>query len=415
MSTRTRANGKAAARLLAVAALTLAFGSLPVSAADGQQRAASGGEAASPQLPAISVVRAEHVLIADIVRGSGYVRPVEDVFVQPEVEGLAIETVKAEVGDRVEAGAVLATLSRDALELERSRLEASRAKAEAGVAQSQALLSEAEANAEEAVRVRDRYEILSGNGTISRAQFDQAEAAANAALARQRSAEQSLVVARSDIDVIEAQLSDIALRLARTDIKAPVAGIVSARSVRIGAIASANGEPLFTIMKDGALELRADISEDDVLKLSPGQAVEAVLPSAVQPVAGTVRLVEPTVDLSTRLGVVRIALEQPGRVKAGMFAEAAIVVERKQAVVLPVSTVSVGDDGAMVLKIVDGRVAVTPVVTGIRDGGLVEIVEGIEAGDEVVAKAGAFVRDGDRVNPVPATETASRPAPTVGN
>jgi HlyD family secretion protein len=53
------------------------------------------------------------------------------------------------------------------------------------------------------------------------------------------------------------------------------------------------------------------------------------------------------------------------------------------------------------MKVVNGEVSRIPVKTGIRDGGWIEIVEGLSSGDTVVTKAGAFVRDGDKINPVP--------------
>ena len=73
---------------------------------------------------------------------------------------------------------------------------------------------------------------------------------------------------------------------------------------------------------------------------------------------------------------------------------------------MPVTAVGAAADGATVMKVVDGAVARVPVRTGIRDGGWIEIIEGLSAGDTVVARAGSFVRDGDRINPVPlAAET----------
>jgi HlyD family secretion protein len=67
---------------------------------------------------------------------------------------------------------------------------------------------------------------------------------------------------------------------------------------------------------------------------------------------------------------------------------------------LPQSAVQFGTDGATVLVVKDGTVAVRPVKTGLKGEGLVEIVEGLSEGDTVVARAAGFLREGDKVTPV---------------
>jgi len=364
----------------------------------------------APQLPSIYVVEAVRDTISETVVASGYIRPVEEVYVQPEVEGLAVESSAIDIGQTVEKGAVMAVLSDDALLLQKSQLQASRTKAEAALAQSKAQLAEAQANADEAVRVRDRYQSLSKNGTVSRADYDQATASADAALARVNSAKQNIAVAEADIAVAQAQIDDVDLRLERTEVKAPVSGVVSAKNIKIGAIASASGDPLFTIIENGALELRAEIAEGDMLEVKPGQSVTVNLPGQREAITGKVRLVDPTVDLTSRLGTVRVSFDQPERVRAGMFASATILVERKSAVVVPISAVSMANGEATVLKVSDGRVKITRVETGIEHDGRIEIAAGLGAGDRIVAKAGAFVRDGDRVHAVPLAHASAEAA-----
>src|SRR5690606_35574742 len=146
----------------------------------------------------------------------------------PLVDGLSIRSLDADVGDNVEKDAVLATLNDDALLLQKSQLQANRAKAEAGLAQYKAQVIEAEANFADAVRQRDRAVKLGKAGTSSVSQVEQAEAAADVADARLQAARQSVSVGEADVKVVDSQIADIDLRLARTGVKAPVAGIVSA-------------------------------------------------------------------------------------------------------------------------------------------------------------------------------------------
>lgn len=370
----------------------------------------AAGEADKQQaqnLPAIVVTAAETRTLVDRVVATGSVQAVEDVYVTPLVDGLSIRTLAADVGDRVEAGGTLATLNDDALVLQKSQTEASLAKANAALAQIEAQLVEAKANADEAVRVRDRAQRLVKSGSQSQAAADQAVAAADAALARVNSAEQAIAVSQADIKVAQSQIDDIDLKLARTAVKSPVAGIVSARTAKIGAIASGAAAPLFTVIRDGEIELKADVSEDGILKLAPDQKATVALAGGAATLTGTIRLVEPTLDPQSRLGRVYIRFDEPGKARAGMFASAQIVVEEKEGIVLPLSAVTTAGGKTVARKVEGGVVKLVPVETGIQDGQVIEIVSGLAAGDEVVAKAGAYVREGDRINPVHAVEASA--------
>lgn len=363
---------------------------------------------AKVQLPAIVVTKAMEKALTERVLATGTIRPVNEVLVQPQVEGLSIKALNVDVGDRVEAGAVLATLNDDALLLSKSQLTATRAKAEAGLAQIKAQLAETEANAAEARRQADRASALAQKGTMSTAQADQLAAAAVGAEARVRSASQGVAVGEADIKVVEAQLADIDLKLARTEVKAPVSGVVSARNAKIGAIASGAGQPLFTIIEDGKLELIADVSESDILPLKVGQKADITLAGSTTAVKGSVRLVAPTIDPATRLGTVRVALDDAALARAGMYASASIIISEATGVALPMTAVTTGDGEASVRKVVSDTVKLVTVKTGIQDGSFIQITEGLKAGDEVVAKAGAYVRDGDHITPV-------REEPAVSN
>ncbi|WP_417434701.1 efflux RND transporter periplasmic adaptor subunit [Hoeflea sp.] len=379
---------------------------LPAGAVDAEKAPSTG---ALP--PAIIAVRANEAPITDRILSNGTITAVEEVLVAPQVEGLAIESLKADVGDRVEAGSVLATLSRDQLILQRSQFDANRAKAVAAIAQLEAQLVEVRSNAQEAVKSSNRAKQLAAQGTYSSVQAEQAEAEANAALARVRSAEASIKVAQADIALIDAQMKDVELRLERTEVKAPVSGIISARGARVGSIASASAGPLFTIIQNGELEMRADIAEADMHRIAKGQTAIINLIGARNPTNGTVRLIEPTLNTTTRLGMARIEIEDSAGLRAGMFADAEIIVATRDAITVPVTSVNMGPDGADVLKIEDGIAKRTAVTTGIREGGRVEIADGLIAGDLIVAKAGAFVRDGDRITPV--EETGSGPVAAI--
>lgn len=378
--------------------LLAALAALPIQA----QEAAPAATAAAP-LPAITVSAVSRHDLSDRVIASGLVEPVETVQVQPLIEGQPIESLLADVGDRVSAGQVLAVLSKTALELQKSQYQASLAAARAGIAQAEAALAEAQANADEAARAAARSAALRRQGNVSQAADDQTRAASLTADARVMVARQALEAAGAQLSLVEAQLANVELQLSRTRVVSPVGGEITARNAQVGAIASAAGQPMFTLIRDGALELRADVAEGDLLRLATGQKAALKLAGSSETLSGTVRLVEPTIDPATRLGRARIAIDDPARIRAGMFAQADILVAERNTLAVPVSAVGAAGTQPTVMRVTGGGVVEQVfVTTGIRQGEWVEITGGLTQGDRVVTRAGAFVRAGDRINPVPA-------------
>lgn len=351
-------------------------------------------------VPAITVSPVALHALRDQVLVSGLVGPMEEVQVQPLIEGQPIETLTAEIGDMVVAGQVLATLSATTLNLQKSQFNASLASASATIAQAEAQLIEARSSADEAQRVNVRTAKLKSQGTASQAAADQANAAAISATARVTVAVQSLEAARAQLSLAQAQLANVDLQLTRTSVVAPVSGEVVERNALVGGIASAAGPAMFKLIRDGALELRADVAEADLVRLAPQQTVKMRAVGTTEPLVGVVRLVEPTIDTISRLGRVRISLDRPELVRSGMFVDATVLVAERQTVAVPVTAVGSGIDGATVMRVREGLVERIAVTTGIRDGGMVEILSGVVPGDLIVTKAAAFVRDGDRINPV---------------
>ena len=355
---------------------------------------------AASAVPAITVSPVALFDLRDEVLVSGLVGPLEEVQVQPLIEGQPIEALMADMGDKVAAGQVLAQLSSTTLQLQKSQFNASLASARATIAQAEAQLIEARSSADEAQRVNDRTIKLKAQGTSSQAAADQTNAAAISATARVTVAVQSLEAARAQLALAEAQLANVDLQLSRTQVVAPVSGEVVERNALIGGIASAAGPAMFTLIRDGALELRADVAEADLVRLVPGQTVTMSAVGTIEPLAGTVRLVEPTIDTTSRLGRVRITLDKPQLVRSGMFVDAVVLVAGRKTIAVPVTAVGSSADGATVMRVRDGLVERVSVVTGIRDGGMVEVTSGVVPGDLIVTKAAAFVRDGDHINPV---------------
>lgn len=406
---------------LCVAALVAGFGYFMAGseapAPTGTHGASDSSAAAPVSRPAITVAQVHKSVLNDKVRASGLISAVDRVQLQPQVEGQAIDWIGAEVGDHVAKGAVLARLSETALLLQESQLEASLASARAQIAQAEAQVIEAKSANDESRRQSERTEQLRAKGNTSQAAADLARSLATSATARVMVATQGLESARAQLGLVQAQLDDIELKLARTQITAPVAGKVVERNAEVGAIASAVGKPMFVLIRDGLLELSADVAEQDVPRLSVGMRATLRASGTDKTLTGTIRLIEPSIDTVTRLGRARISVDQSDLIRTGMFLEAEILISTREVVAAPITSVGTDAQGTFVMKVdTDGRVSRAPVKTGVRDGGRVEILAGLGEGEQVVVKAASFVRDGDLVNPVLANDaTAAADSPATTN
>ena len=386
----------AAALLIAVAMPVWAQTAEPAVATE-----AAATEAAANNLPAITVFQVTKRSIEDHVLASGLIGPVEQVLVPPLIDGQPVETLLADVGDMVKAGQVLATLSTATLTLQKSQVIANDAVVKAAIAQAEAQIASAQSSSDDAKKTAERAAALFKQGSMSSAANDAAQTAATSANAGLAVALQGVKSAQAQLEVQAAQLANIDLQLSRTQIVAPVSGQISGRNAQIGGIATGSGQPLFTIIRDGALELSADVAEADLPRLTVDLPATLTLASGSARITGHIRLVAPTIDTNSRLGNARIALDASPTVRAGMFAEADILVATHDAVTVPVTAINQSGAAITVKLVKDGLVSEVAVTTGIRQGDWVEVLSGVAIGDILVAKAGAFVSDGDKINPIP--------------
>ncbi len=167
---------------------------------------------------------------------------------------------------------------------------------------------------------------------------------------------------------------------------------------------------MFRMVRDGLVELNAELAEDDMRLVRIGDPVQVTLPDGAV-VGGQVRLIDPLVDPISKLGHVRVQLPVRPDLRPGGFGRAAFVGASVASRTVPETAVRYDADGASVAVVGgDNRVKEVPVKTGRRAGGYVELVDGPPAGALVLSRAASFVLPGDLVTPVEGPEPA---APTA--
>lgn len=357
--------------------------------------------AAGPHPPTVTVVEAAAGSLTERVIVTGDLMPKEEILVTPEVDGLATIEILAEEGDRVEKGQVLARLSRDTVEVAIAQANAQIARARASISQARTQIVQANATLKQAQNSFERAERLRKTGTASIETYESREAEALVAQAQVAAAEEQLALAEADLALAEAQKREQMVALGRTEIKAPTAGIVSRREARLGAVVSMAGTPMFRIIEDGEIELEADVAEMTLAKLRVGQKAKVYPAGNREGLPGEVRLISPEVDNATRLGEVRVALQEAEGLAIGAFAYASIETATREGVIIPLSAVLYGTGGRPQVQLVEDAVVVSrPVTISLLADGFALVTDGLKAGDQVVSISGTFLRPGDRITPV---------------
>lgn len=329
---------------------------------------------------------------------SGTLLPREEALIYPQVTGFTIESLNVDIGAHVEKGDVLATLNDRNLTAQLAQAQAEYARAEAAVSQARSQITSSGAGADQATSALNRTQALFETGSATQSTLDQAIATARTSDAALASAKDGLLVADAQLAQAKAQLDIAQLNLDHAKLRAPVAGLVSVRNGQIGAIASSSGDPVFRIVTGGILELEAEVVETALGQISIGDKAELNIAS-VGAASGTVRRISPTVDPQNRLGKIRIETDAKG-LREGLFASGWIITVTRTSPSVPAAAVLTDTSGTYVLAVQDGVLEKRAVTAGLIWNGYREILSGLEIGETVVAKAGAFFGDGDRINAV---------------
>jgi RND family efflux transporter MFP subunit len=331
----------------------------------------------------VSVATVASQPIARQINATGTISPWEEVPVGAETGGLTAVAVNAEEGQTVQAGQIL-------VQLNSALISAQLRQQDANVASAKATLAEASA-------ALNRAKELQAKGYLSQAGLD-------TATARQGTSAANLAAA-------EASRGETAARVAQTSIRAPVGGLISRRSVTKGQIVTAGSE-LFRIVRDSRLELDAEIPETDLGAVKAGMSAK-VYSEKVGEMTGRVRIVTSEVNVSSRLGMARVALSAMGGFRPGMFARATIDAGDQPALVVPSASVLYRENRPGVFVVDAARKVHFRRIAILANTGDRIAATGLNPGEQVVVEGAGFLGEGDlvRVGRSPAApQAASKPA-----
>lgn len=346
--------------------------SLAVLTACGGKDDAEADAATTSALP-VSVAAAQTQVMPRTVLVSGPVSAFEEMQLGVEISGQRVTALNVDVGQTVKKGQILLQLDHRTLDSE--------------LAQADASLRQAQASQELARLNYQRSEKLAAEKLISESSLDELRA-------NRLNAEAQTATARAARDSAQ-------LRRDFADLRAPADGLISKRLVQPGQVVSAGSE-LLRLIRDGRLEWRAELPEDQLAGVAVGNPVQ--LPYAGQTITGRIRAVTPGVDAQTRTGTVYADLPEPGTLKQGIYVEGRIVTGDGEVLTIPTAAIVQRDGHSYVFSVNDKQQATRHRVrTGQALQGRTAILEGLKAGDKVVVDGAGFLGEGDRVRVVDAT------------
>lgn len=295
----------------------------------------------------------------------------QEAVLGAQVNGLQLVEVRANVGDVVKKGQVLARFNT-------STVNAELAQSSANVAEANALLAQAKAD-------HARAQSLKGTGAISTQQLEQFDTSLKAAQARLHAAQAARVVG--------------AQRVQQALVVAPDEGVISARNATVGSVAQA-GQELFRMVLKNRLEWRAELTADQIKQVVAGRVASIEL-SDGESIKGVVRQVAPTLNEKTNSATVYVDLLNVGGARAGMFAKGHFELAPSDALMVPQTAVVMRDGFNYVFTVVEHKAVQVKVGLGRRNDTQVEILSGLTAGQAIVASGADFLKDGDTVEVTP--------------
>ena len=329
--------------------------------------------------------------IGSTLSADGTINAKDVANVSAKVSGVAIERILVEEGQRVKAGQILAVFDTDAMEQQVLQ-------AEADVAEAEATLANATADV---ARVLPLIDI----DAISRQEAD-----------RYRT---SKLQAQASLQASKARLSTQRLSVSNANVVAPVSGVISEKMAEVGVVAGS--DPLFTIIKGGILEWRADIDPKLIGEVNVGTPVRVSLPGG-DSVMGQVSRIAPTADNNRQI-TIYASLAANAKARAGMYQTGEFLLGSISAQTVPNSAIVSNDGYDYVMLVTNisikdgkniGRIKQQRVTLGERFGDNVMLTEPLPAESRLVKQGGSFLNDGDLVRVVDALSQTGKQANANG-
>jgi RND family efflux transporter MFP subunit len=370
----------------------------------------AGSRAATPStgdVPTVAVASVERGDLSQTLTLAAEFRPFQEIDVHAKVAGY-LKAIYVDVGDKVHAGQLLATLEipelRDELEqdeaaVRRSAEEIKRAQADLNRTESAHAVAHLSSTRLEGV-MKERPNL------VAQQDIDDAQGRDRVAEAQVATAQATLAAAVQQLEVSKANRNRTQTLSDYARITAPFDGVVTHRYADTGAMIQAGTSsqsqamPVIKLSENALLRLTIPVPESAVPRIHVGEAVDVDVPVLKRTFPGTVARFSDKVDEETRTMHTEVDVKNPGlTLVPGMYAQTALVIEEKKgALIVPIQAVDRGDNGATVMIVDDeSQIARRSVTIGLETADRLELTSGVREGDRVVIGNRSQLKVGQRV------------------
>jgi RND family efflux transporter MFP subunit len=331
----------------------------------------------------VSVIVVRQTTVPNWLEAVGTVRAAQTSQLASQMMG-NIRDIRAQEGDRVDAGQVLATI-------DESQPRAAVEQATAAVAAAEKEVSATDSDLALAEATLKRYQQLFDKKSLSPQEFDEIKV-------RRQSAEARRDMARAGQAQANAALAQARTSLGYTTIRAPFAGAVTERKANPGTLAS-TGMPIFTVEDTRNYRLEVTIDENNIRIVRTGQSVSVSLDSlGSAELSGKVAQIVPAADPASRSFLVKIGLPTDAHLRSGLFGRARFPLGERQALLIPRTAIINRGQLEGVYVVDASRMSGLRYITlGKTAGQQIEVLSGLQDGERIVADPGTREMGGKQI------------------
>jgi RND family efflux transporter MFP subunit len=368
-----------------------------------QTALAKEAQADASELPPVNVSLVEHASGKSMLLLPGNIQAVTEAPVLARASGY-IKQRYADIGDRVKQGQLLAEIDAAEVDKQVEQAKATVQQAKSSLDQANANLSQSKTNAEMARVTFQRWDALVAKGAVSRQDADTYKSQAEALGQNVQSLQNAVEAARSNIAVAQANLDRLTQVQGYLKVRAPFDGVITLRNVDTGALVTEGSTMLFRIAQNGKVRTYVNVPQADATSIHVGQTAQVKLPDMPSKTfPGIVTRTANALDPATRTLLTEIQVPNAqGLLLPGMYAEVNFSTPRQEPPLLIRADALVvrGDGNHVALVDKDGIVHFKAVLVGRDYGDQLEILGGLEMGDQVVVSPGDTVRENAKVRAI---------------
>jgi RND family efflux transporter MFP subunit len=357
-------------------------------------------------LPRVEVIQVSRSQAKDELELPGDIQAITEAPILARAEGYLARRL-VDIGDRVQAGQLLAEIAAPELDQQVTQAKASLEQAQAALEQAVANQEQGKANLELARVTAERWNKLASQGVVSRQDNDQYQANYRVQTANVQALEKAVTAQRSNVAAADANLARLVELGGYRMVKAPFDGVITVRNVDVGALVSTGNTLLFRIAQAGGLRTYVNVPQANATFVRPGQPARLRVSSFPgRTFNGSVARTANALDPASRTLLVEVQVPNAdGALLPGMYAQVDLSDARTVAPLLVPSDALIVRAGGTLVAVLrpDHRVHLQKIEPGRDYGDRLEVLGGLEQGDTIIPNPGDL-GEGTEVNPVRAAE-----------